>query len=67
MDISSDRRNNSEISPNFVRNDVVKRGFTINGLAIINEWPLHDEITQDMATMPGRPIPLADIQRTSLH
>jgi hypothetical protein len=42
MDISSDGRNNIGISPDRVRNDIVNRGITINGLVIINEWPTLD-------------------------
>jgi uncharacterized protein DUF1194 len=43
MDISSDGRNNIGISPDRVRNVIVKRGITINGLVIINEWPTLDK------------------------
>src|SRR5687767_3647393 len=42
MDISSDGRNNIGISTDRVRNDIVRRGMTINGLVIINEWPTLD-------------------------
>jgi hypothetical protein len=42
MDISSDGRNNIGISTDRVRNDIVNRGITINGLVIINEWPTLD-------------------------
>jgi hypothetical protein len=43
MDISSDGRNNIGISTDRVRNEIVKRGITINGLVIINEWPTLDQ------------------------
>ena len=43
MDISSDGRNNIGISTDRVRNDIVRRGITINGLVIINEWPTLDK------------------------
>ncbi|HEY7766133.1 MAG TPA: DUF1194 domain-containing protein [Aestuariivirgaceae bacterium] len=43
MDISSDGRNNIGISPDRVRNQIVRRGMTINGLVIINEWPTLDK------------------------
>jgi hypothetical protein len=42
IDISSDGRNNIGISPDRVRNQIVRRGITINGLVIINEWPTLD-------------------------
>jgi hypothetical protein len=43
MDISSDGRNNIGVSPDRVRNQIVRRGMTINGLVIINEWPTLDK------------------------
>jgi Protein of unknown function (DUF1194) len=43
MDISSDGRNNIGVSTDRVRNEIVKRGITINGLVIINEWPTLDK------------------------
>jgi hypothetical protein len=43
IDISSDGRNNIGISPDRVRNELVRRGMTINGLVIINEWPTLDK------------------------
>ena len=43
MDVSSDGRNNIGMSPDRVRNEIVRRGITINGLVIINEWPTLDE------------------------
>lgn len=43
MDISSDGRNNIGVSPDRVRNQIVSRGMTINGLVIINEWPTLDK------------------------
>ena len=42
IDISSDGRNNIGVSPDRVRNQIVRRGITINGLVIINEWPTLD-------------------------
>ena len=42
IDISSDGRNNIGISPDRVRNQIIRRGITINGLVIINEWPTLD-------------------------
>ena len=43
IDISSDGRNNIGISPDRMRNEIVKRGMTINALVIINEWPTLDK------------------------
>jgi hypothetical protein len=43
MDISSDGRNNIGVSTDRVRSEIVKRGITINGLVIINEWPTLDK------------------------
>jgi hypothetical protein len=43
MDISSDGRNNIGVSTDRVRNEIVRRGITINGLVIINEWPTLDK------------------------
>jgi hypothetical protein len=43
IDISSDGRNNIGISPDRVRNELVRRGMTINALVIINEWPTLDK------------------------
>lgn len=43
IDMSSDGRNNIGISPDRVRNEIVKRGMTINALVIINEWPTLDK------------------------
>ena len=43
MDISSDGRNNIGVSTDRVRNEIIKRGITINGLVIINEWPTLDK------------------------
>jgi hypothetical protein len=43
MDISSDGRNNIGISPDRVRNEIVRRGMTINALVILNEWPTLDK------------------------
>jgi hypothetical protein len=43
MDISSDGRNNIGMSPDRARNEIVRRGITINGLVIINEWPTLDK------------------------
>ena len=39
IDVSSDGRNNSGPSVQPVRDRIVARGITINGLTIINEWP----------------------------
>jgi hypothetical protein len=43
IDISSDGRNNIGISPDRVRNELVKHDITINALVIINEWPTLDK------------------------
>jgi len=42
IDISSDGRNNRGEIVEVARDDVVARGITINGLAILNEWPTLD-------------------------
>jgi hypothetical protein len=42
IDISSDGRNNRGIRVSTARDEVVAKGITINGLAIINEWPTLD-------------------------
>jgi len=39
IDISSDGRNNRGIWPSNVRNQLAAHNITINGLAILNEWP----------------------------
>lgn len=47
MDISSDGRNNIGVSTDRVRNEIVGRGMTINGLVIINEWPTLDKYFEE--------------------
>lgn len=42
IDISSDGRNNRGEIVEVARDEVVARGITINGLAILNEWPTLD-------------------------
>lgn len=42
IDVSSDGRNNIGPPVNAVRDRVVARGITINGLTILNEWPTLD-------------------------
>lgn len=39
MDISSDGRSNRGIWPSNMRNQLAAKNITINGLAILNEWP----------------------------
>ncbi len=39
IDISSDGRNNRGIWPENIRDQLAARNITINGLAILNEWP----------------------------
>ncbi|HKQ95876.1 MAG TPA: DUF1194 domain-containing protein [Aestuariivirgaceae bacterium] len=54
IDISSDGRNNIGISTDRVRNEIVRRGITINGLVIINEWPTLDKyFEQQVVGGPG--------------
>ena len=54
IDISSDGRNNIGISTDRVRNEIVRRGVTINGLVIINEWPTLDKyFEQQVVGGPG--------------
>lgn len=43
IDISSDGRNNRGEIVDLARDEVVSRGITINGLAILNEWPTLDK------------------------
>jgi hypothetical protein len=43
LDISSDGRNNIGVSPDRVRDQLIRRGTTINALVIINEWPTLDK------------------------
>ncbi len=43
IDISSDGRSNRGIWPENIRNQLAARNITINGLAILNEWPTLDE------------------------
>ena len=42
IDVSSDGRNNIGIPVSVVRDHLVAQGITINGLAILNEWPTLD-------------------------
>ena len=42
IDISSDGRNNRGIRVSTARDEVAAKGITINGLAIVNEWPTLD-------------------------
>jgi len=42
IDISSDGRNNRGEIVEVARDEVIARGITINGLAILNEWPTLD-------------------------
>ncbi len=42
IDISSDGRNNRGEIVDLARDEVTSRGITINGLAILNEWPTLD-------------------------
>lgn len=42
IDLSSDGRNNRGIQPHLVRNELVARNITINGLVITNDWPTLD-------------------------
>ena len=43
IDVSSDGRNNRGDIVDLARDEVVARGITINGLAILNEWPTLDK------------------------
>lgn len=43
IDISSDGRNNRGDIVDLARDEVIARGITINGLAILNEWPTLDK------------------------
>lgn len=43
IDLSADGRNNRGVRPSFARDEIVARGITINGLAVINEWPTLDK------------------------
>lgn len=43
IDVSSDGRNNRGEIVDLARDEVVARGITINGLAILNEWPTLDK------------------------
>jgi hypothetical protein len=43
IDLSADGRNNRGVRPSTARDEIVARGVTINGLAIINEWPTLDK------------------------
>jgi hypothetical protein len=43
IDVSSDGRNNRGDIVELARDEVIERGITINGLAILNEWPTLDK------------------------
>ncbi|MGB7205676.1 MAG: DUF1194 domain-containing protein [Anderseniella sp.] len=43
IDVSSDGRNNRGDIVEVARDEVISRGITINGLAILNEWPTLDK------------------------
>lgn len=43
IDVSSDGRNNRGDIVELARDEVIARGITINGLAILNEWPTLDK------------------------
>ncbi|VAV86824.1 hypothetical protein MNBD_ALPHA08-465 [hydrothermal vent metagenome] len=43
VDISSDGRSNRGVWPENVRDQLAARNITVNGLAILNEWPTLDE------------------------
>ncbi len=43
IDVSSDGRNNRGDIVDLARDEVIARGITINGLAILNEWPTLDK------------------------
>lgn len=43
IDVSSDGRNNRGVWPSNVRDQLAARNITINGLAILNEWPTLDK------------------------
>jgi hypothetical protein len=47
IDVSGDGRNNTPPDIEGVRDEVVKRGFTINGLAILNDDPRLDDYYRD--------------------
>jgi hypothetical protein len=42
IDLSADGRNNRGVPAQVARDEAVGRGLTVNGLAIINEWPTLD-------------------------
>lgn len=43
IDVASDGRNNRGEIVDLARDEVISRGITINGLAILNEWPTLDK------------------------
>jgi hypothetical protein len=43
IDLSGDGRNNRGVRPALVRDEIIAKGITINGLAIVNEWPTLDK------------------------
>jgi hypothetical protein len=47
IDVSSDGRNNRGEIVDLARDEVIARGITINGLAILNEWPTLDKYFQN--------------------
>lgn len=54
IDISADGVNNSGVPPEIVRESVLARGVTINGLAILDETPhLHRYFAQNVIGGPG--------------
>lgn len=42
IDLSADGRNNRGLRPSAARDEIVALGITINGLAVVNEWPTLD-------------------------
>lgn len=53
IDISADGRNNRGIRPSVIRDQLAAKGITINGLAILNEWPtLHKYFEQKVVGGP---------------
>jgi hypothetical protein len=62
IDVSSDGRNNIGPPVNLARDRIVRKGITINGLVILNEWPTLDKYFE--ANVVGGPanfvMPTAD-------
>ncbi|MHA1523052.1 MAG: DUF1194 domain-containing protein [Alphaproteobacteria bacterium] len=50
IDVSADGGNNNGMKPEIARNQIVARGITINGLAIINEVPYLDKYFENHIT-----------------